>query len=206
MMNITQEEKSQFQETLSKISSETRMEMIQLGLNPFLESDVEKYWGIKANAKKLSFRERLIASFQLLFKKKITDKLFAHVLCKINDDLQRHYSKRSTDYLNEVGKEGVINPLVEKLEKKGPNIVSKVAPLYKESIQDALVDRYAQAIQNGELSQSLSDQNQGAHRVSKDEPTKPIIVKKHPVNKPRRKKKKNPSSSPSPSNTKKSTK
>ena len=165
MMNITQEGKSQFQETLSKISSETRMEMIQLGLNPFLESDVEKYWGIRANAK-----------------------------------------KRSTDYLNEVGKEGVINPLVEKLEKKGPNIVSKVAPLYKESIQDALVDRYAQAIQNGELSQSLSDQNQGAHRVSKDEPTKPIIVKKHPVNKPRRKKKKNPSSSPSPSNTKKSTK
>lgn len=198
-MNITQETKSQFQETLSKISSETRMEMIQLGLNPFLETDIEKYWTIRANAKQLSFKERLIAVFQLLFKKKITDKLFAHVLCKINDDLQGQGVDPSMDYLNKAGEEGTINPLVERLQKKEPNGVSKAAPLYTESIQDAFVDRYAQAIKNGEITSET--------KVT-EKKEKPIIVKDKVNSKPgfkgnknsKHKRKKN---TQSPSNTKK---
>lgn len=197
-MNITQEGKSQFQETLSKVSSETRMEMIQLGLNPFLESDIEKYWTIRANAKHLSLKERFIASFQLLFKNKITDKLFAHMLCKINDDLQKHTTDLSTEYLDEVGKEGTMNPLVEKLEKKEPSGVSKVAPLYTESIKDALVDRYVQAIQNGELKdESVKEKTESKPNHNKFKDSKP-------GSKPRyNKKKKKPQS---PSNTKKTSK
>lgn len=188
-MNITEESKSQFQETLNKISSETRMEMIQLGLNPFLESDVEKYWVIRANAKRLPFKERVIAAFQLLFKKKITDKLFAHVLCKINDEMQKGDTEA---YLDKVGKEGEINPLVEKLEKKEPNSVSKVAPLYTESIKEALIDRYAKAVENGEIS-STEIKNTTINKVNNSNP------KPKRNNNNRNRKRKKPQS---PSNTK----
>lgn len=196
-MNITQESKSQFQETLGKVSSETRMEMVQLGLNPFLESDIEKYWTIRAQAKKLSFKERLIAGFQLVFKSKITDKLFTHVLCKVNDNLQQN-NLPNESYLDKVGTQGEINPLVEKLEKKKPSGVSKVAPLYTESIKDALVDRYAQAIQNGEIPKQET-------RKKEDTSIKktPLSKSSKPGFKPRHKRKKKPQS---PSNTKKTNK
>lgn len=87
MENPTQQTNKSKLEQLAKLTTPAiRMQMIQLGLNPFKVEDIEHFKQISSNKLDLSFLERFKAAWTFLFKNKINEGLEIVVLKKINSE------------------------------------------------------------------------------------------------------------------------
>lgn len=82
-------EKSKFEQILDMTTPAERMQMQQIGLNAFLEEDIEKFKKIKEEGGKVSFFPRLKAAWKFLTKSEVTLDLEIFVLKQYNDSKEK---------------------------------------------------------------------------------------------------------------------
>lgn len=81
----TEKSKTAFELVAELTTSTERMQMQQLGLNPFREGDIEEFKNIQSVGKIFNFFPRLKAAFSILFRSKVTLDLEVFVLRNFND-------------------------------------------------------------------------------------------------------------------------
>lgn len=80
------EPKSKFQEVLELVTPAERMQMIQLGLNPFMMEDVQHFKELQSKSKPgtFNFFQRLAASLMFIFRNKFNETLQIEALRYVN--------------------------------------------------------------------------------------------------------------------------
>lgn len=201
MVNITEEgrveipfKKSKFQQLVDKVNPHTRIQMVQLGLNPFNEEDIAHFHELTSKGNKLSWGQRFSAAWIFLWKKEINNNLLVAALKKVNDSMETEMS-----YDNLVDTSTKPDPITEKLMKRPPQGLSSAAKHYEGQLKDALVDRVAKAVQNGEMPNQTSTEGKVKTQTKPFKNTTPPAPPAPMVPKPKKKKK----FYKSPSNTKK---
>lgn len=152
-MNITeesnkQEQKSRFQKLVDKVDPQTRIQMVQQGLNPFNEEDIATFYNKVKNGDKLSWGQRFTAAWSFLWSKKINNDLLIAVLKKVNDSQEVEPSYESL-----VNTTAQPDPITEKLMNRPPHGRSTAAKFYEKELKDALVSRITTAVEKGEMPQ-----------------------------------------------------
>lgn len=76
--------KSKFEQLAELTNSTVRMEMIQLGLNPFNTDDISYYYKLQGEPSNPKFFQRVKAAFTLIFRNKVNEDLEIMALKQIN--------------------------------------------------------------------------------------------------------------------------
>lgn len=126
---------SSFEKVVKSTTSIVRMEMIQLGLNPFNPEDIAHYYKLQAEGGELGFFKRLKAAASLLFKAKVNEDLETFVLKGLNKKI------KTTD-LPEDSLVGDYKPFsssfIEKISKSSPSGFPRDSEEYKKDLIDSL--------------------------------------------------------------------
>jgi hypothetical protein len=97
--------KSAFEKIAEKTTPLERFEMLQLGLNPFSQSDINQFNEIKSENYKIGFYSRLVAAWKFLWTGVVNSDLELVIIKKINAAAKKINSEGFV--LNECGLEGL---------------------------------------------------------------------------------------------------
>lgn len=131
--------KTKFESLVESTNPTTRMEMIQLGLNPFNVDDISHYYKIQSEGSELGFFARLKAASAFLFKAKVNQDLETFVLKGINKKV------KATDRLPEDSLVGDYKPFsssfIEKVANSNPSGFPRDSTEYKKDLINSLKTR-----------------------------------------------------------------